>query len=226
MRAPLRAIALLLAVCCCACATIETRGSSYQGPRVYSGTRQDLRGLGVGFLNLNPLIVLLYLVDLPCSALADTVLLPLTISEESRRDEAAVEHGRLDRDVPAAIDTREESSLAHARRLVERCRQLYEALEPAVTDCYAIDARIVTASGETLTGASYKQRLRDAIRTKPELSWVSYQNPRYTAEVDRVRVDATRTSSFTHQRTSVSLVLAAGADGGWRIVEETGIDWP
>jgi uncharacterized protein YceK len=218
--------ALLLAAS--ACGTIDTRrDSTYEGERIYSGTRQDLRGLGVGFLNLNPLVLLIYLVDLPLSALADTALLPWSIPEESRRLEDSLERQRLDRDVPSPVPTRSgETPLAHARRLFERCKQLYEELSPRVTDCYAIDATLVSASGERRTGAAFKEQLRASFSSSGGLAWVTYQSPRYTEQGDRVLVEAERPSSFSGHRPKVRLLIGRGDDGYWRILEETGIDWP
>ena len=43
---------------------------------------------------------------------------------------------------------------------------------------------------------------------------------------ERVRIRATRRNSQTADASEIVLVVAPGADAGWRIVEETSVGWP
>lgn len=212
-----------------ACSTLETRTNpGYDGPRTYSGTRRDAAGLGIGFANLSLPIMMLYSFGLPFSMLADTALLPLTLVEERNRRAGLEDALRAEQEAPSAISTTPGASpLAQARRLFRTCSDLLSRLHPELVDCYSIHARIHQATGEEIAGAEYKRRVHAALaRGESASDFVRLRDPAYTVEGEHVRIEATRISSQRFERPTVTLIVGPGPDGGWRILEETGVDWP
>lgn len=226
MLAGLFAAALLVG-----CMTIDSRNDpGYDGPRVYSGTRLALRHTGHSLYRFN-LLMFYYLADLPFSFVADTLLLPVTISEDAARQPLPAAEPRFEREAPSVIAATEGASpLANAKRLFAACRERFERLDPTLTDCYAIDARIVLEDAHgavEITGADYKGRIRAAIASLGKsYAFVSIQDPAYSQEGGRVRIEAQRLSSFGARRQRISLLVGPGPDGGWRIIEEVASGWP
>ena len=85
----------LLAACVgSGCMTIDTRRNvSYEGPRTFSGSRASLGYIGDGFLSLSIPLMLIFMVDLPFSLVADTLLLPLIRCRRASRARRAAGRG-------------------------------------------------------------------------------------------------------------------------------------
>ncbi|MEE9281949.1 MAG: YceK/YidQ family lipoprotein [Myxococcota bacterium] len=225
-----------LSVLALACATFETRGDrSYEGARTYSGARTSLDRIGAGMLSLNPATILLGVLDLPFSFLADTALLPVTIPEESARQREIAERTQTQHEV--ATEIRSDPGVAPvetARRLFESCTTRLENLDAALANCYSIDARIVLVEAEDpggpaveLSGGEYKERIREVLaRTRTSGDFLTYRDASYEAEGPNVRVRAQRASSASPNPWPVTFLLGPGDDGEWRILEERGPDWP
>ncbi len=224
---------VLLASSVAGCATFETRGDrSYQGARTYSGARTSLDRIGQGFLNWNVPLVVIGFVDLPFSFLADTALLPVTISEESARQTRVAERVQIRREVATGI--RSQAGVAPtetARRLFEACVSRLESLDASLADCYSIEARIALLdpahpTGDELSGAEYKARMRQVLaRLRTRGDYFTYREISYAPEGANVRVHAQRVSSSSPTRAPVTFLLGPGADGEWRILAERGPDW-
>ncbi len=222
-------VAGLALVATSGCMTLDTQlNPAYDGPQIYSGTRKDLEIFGPAFLNLSIGWMLIVLVDLPFSFVADTVLLPVTIPRESRRAEARAEELQVETNRPALASVRAgEAAVDGARRLFDACRDRLRRQEISLADCYAVDARIAPVGGAPLSGAQYKLVLRAALqRHRATGVFVDWRDAKLAAEGERVRVRATRRSSGEPAESPLELVIAAGPDGGWRIVEETSVGYP
>jgi uncharacterized protein YceK len=214
------------------CMTLNTRSDpTYDGSRVYSGTRVDL-AQGVGQLLQFSTGMLLFFGDLPLSFIVDTVLLPVTIPEERARRTALEAQLQTRTDNPSVIELRpDEGPIETARRLFETCRDLTEQLSIRVLDCYALEARVVRVSADGiptgLTGAAYKQKLVDTLkRAKYAGLFISYRDPSFEPQGDAVRVEATRVTSQSAERNPVRFLMGPGEDGQWRILEEQSRSWP
>ena len=213
----------------CGCMTLDTQlNEGYDGPQVYSGTRKDLEIFGPAFLNLSFPWMMITLFDLPFSLVADTLLLPVTIPRESNRYAKRAEELQVETDRPALAHANPSEPPADtARRLFEACREKLRRQDPFFADCYAVDARVSLASGQTPTGAAYKPVARAALeRDQATGVYVDWRDPAFAAEGERVRVHATRRSTSEPLESALELVVAPGADGGWRIVEETSVGFP
>jgi uncharacterized protein YceK len=226
-----RAPALLFAALLCGCMTYDTRSdAAYDGPRIYSGTRLAASQVGHHFMNLNVPWVLIYGVDLPFSFVADTVLLPVTITEERRRRAELTEKLQTAEERPSVISVRPGTPpVDAAKMLFEACVQKLERYDPLLTDCFSTSARIHYDTGEPriLTGAQYKHRVRRALavfQTRSE--FVTWRHARYTAEDANVRIEVDRSSSERGELgTLVLLAGPTGEDRGWRILEMLGATW-
>jgi hypothetical protein len=98
---------------------------------------------------------------------------------------------------------------------------MFERLDHDVTDCYAVDARVVSRDGRAMKGGDYKERLRQALDLLHRSGgFVAFHEPRYYEDGGRVRIEATLETSFMPEKTAVVLWVGRGADGDWRIVEE------
>jgi len=223
------AAAAALLVAASGCMTVDTQlDKGYKGPRVYSGVRKDLRLMGPAFLRLNFGWVLITLFDFPFSLVADTLILPVTIPRDLDRSRVEEEHERVDTERPALVSPDAGEALADtAKRLFEACRTLLHKQSPDLADCYSIDAAIAITGAQPLRGAAYKLEVREAIdHNRDDGIFVDWRDPVFEPEGERVRVHATRRSSREPPETPIVLVLGAGSDGGWRIVEETSVGWP
>ena len=219
-----------------ACATFETRGDrTYDGARVYSGTSTSLNRFGTGLINSNYALAFIGFIDLPFSFVADTVLLPLTLVEETRRQKQVTASEQVEREASSGVRSlRGEPPVAAAGRLFTQCTELLEELDPRLADCYSIDARIVVVDpsdptrGEELRGAAYKQELRDALRrARDSGDYFTYRETSYEPESDsQVRVRALRARSASATLDGIIFLLGPGSDGEWRILEERGPGWP
>jgi uncharacterized protein YceK len=208
--------------------TIDTRRNvGYEGPRTFSGSRASLGLIGDGFLSLSIPLMLIFTIDLPFSLVADTLLLPLTIPEESERRRVLATDARIDTDVAGPVIPLPDMSHDHnAELLFKRCVRFLERFDPHAVDCYAVGARIV-AGPDTFTGSEYKRVLRENLSLlEDEGGHVSFTQPEYQVVGASVHIEARFVSSFAERDARVSLVVARGTDGYWRIVEQTGPDWP
>ena len=206
-----------------ACMTVSTRtDDSYEGPRPYSGTLANLELMGVTFMEGSYFWFLAGTMDLPLSLVADTVLLPLTLPEERVRRSVVGQALRTDVEQPGPV--RPIANVAperNAEQLFQSCLLMFERLDPDVTDCYALDARVVGANGLAVKGGDYKERLRQALSFLHRSGgFIAFHEPRYHDEGGRVRIEATLETSFMPERTAVVLWVGPGADGDWRILEE------
>lgn len=211
------------------CMTLDTQFSrGYEGPYVYSGVRKDLEILGPAFLHLSFGWVTLSLLDLPLSLVADTLFLPVSISRDAVRDAKIEEKTQVRSDRPALVHAKAgETPVQTARRLFDECRDLLRRQDDAVADCYSVDAWITVVGGTSRRGSDEKLTIRQAIALHRELGIsVDWREPVFEPDGERVRITATRRSSQSADASEIVFVVAAGPDGGWRIVEETGIGWP
>ncbi len=219
-----------------ACATFETRGDrTYDGSRVYSGTSTSLNRVGAGLINSNYSLALIGFIDLPFSFVADTVLLPLTVVEETRRQKEVTASEQVERETATGVRSlRGEPPVAAAGRLFTQCKKLLEELDPRLADCYSIDARIVVVDPsdptgvEELRGAAYKQELREALRrARDSGDYLTYRETSYEPASDsQVRVRTLRVRSAAATPDGITFLLGSGSDGEWRILEERGPGWP
>ena len=213
-----------------ACMTVGTRTDSrYEGPRPYSGTLADLELIGVDFMEGRYLEVLVWTMDLPFSLLADTVLLPVTIPEEVHRSALVQRALRTDVEQPGPV--RPIANVVperNAEQLFESCVLMFQRLDPDVTDCYALDARVVGADGRPVHGGDYKRRLRHELALLHRSGgFVAFHEPRYLGEGERVRIEVTLETSFMPEKTAVVLWVGPGPDGDWRILaEQPAPAWP
>ena len=225
---------LALALACSGCMTLDTMNDrGFRGPWAYSGARADLRMISSTFLSLSWPLTIFFLVDLPFSAVADTFLLPVTLPRERRRLAELEEVQRVDVEQPALVRPEPgEPPEETAERLLERCRALSRALAEELLHCYSLDARIAlrlasepAGAARRLTGAQYKLELRDALEQLRYLGdSIDWVEPEFEREGDAVRVIATRTSANSPATYPQRLLVGPCADGGWRILEEDGIE--
>jgi uncharacterized protein YceK len=224
-------LSLLCVLALAGCMTLETRSNpSYDGSRVYSGTRVSGRSVALGVASLNIGLLLIYGLDLPFSFLADTVLLPLTLREERERRATHEEPLASGEEAPSVSLLIEGADpLVNARQLFAACDDLLRGLRPQLVDCYAVDARIHITDGDEvreLTGIEYKREILATMEGNTSGHFVSLSDPIYIPEGDHlVRITATRSSSFRRERAPIEWLVGPGPDGGWRILEETGPGW-
>jgi uncharacterized protein YceK len=211
------------------CMTIDSqRDPGYQGPAVYSGVHKDMALLASTRSMGEILFALSFAaVDLPFSAVADTVLLPVTIPKDRRREQDQAAETQTGSERPSPIEPIPgEDALATARRLFLTCAQLLHAQDSHLADCYSVDADVEINGGSPLRGSEYKQALRVGMaRDLAAGQLVEWREPSFSADGARVRIDATRASSSEPSRSPLVLYVAPCADGAWRIVAETSIGW-
>jgi uncharacterized protein YceK len=223
-----------LALTCSGCMTLDTLNDrGYRGPYAYSGARADLRMISETFLNLAWPFTIFFLVDLPFSTVADTLLLPVMLPRERKRLAELEQRQRIDVEQPPLVEAEPgEQPEETAERLLSRCRELSRALEDELLDCYSIGARIAlrlpaepNGAARRLSGAQYKLELRDALEklryAGDSIDWIE---PEFEREGDAVRVLATRTTATSPATHSQRLLVGPCSDGGWRILEEDGIE--
>jgi uncharacterized protein YceK len=215
--------------------TLDTLNNpGYDGPWTYSGARADLGLMRDLFLNWNLPLLFVFTADLPFSAVADTLVLPLTIPRERRRLAEVESARRVDVERPSLVQPEPgEKPEATAQRLFERCREAVRTMNDELLHCYSVGARITVRepdSGEPrerLSGEAYKLVLREALpRQRDNGEVIDWQAPAFEREGEAVRVQATRTSSRTAATHPLEWRIGPGPDGGWRILEEDGIGWP
>jgi hypothetical protein len=218
------------------CSTYDTlRDSGYTGPRVYSGARQALSLAKSAFLRVNPPEFALWVSDSLLSSVADTLLLPFTIPQQSRMNAAVVESQRLDVEQPGVLPKiANEEPQRTARRLFQMCNSLLVNFDAHLTDCYSIHAKIeITADdkpggeAETLDGAEYKKRLRSEFASLAGTErFIRLRNAKFEEALPNVRVTAERADQKTEKKGSLVWVVGPGEDGEWRILEEQGAGFP
>ena len=219
----------LLALGASACMAIDTQtNKGYKGPLVYSGTRYDSGLFGNALVNFDMGSMMFALIDFPFSFLVDTVLLPVTIPRDMARSNRATEEAQVASERPSPVQSRaNEAPLATAQRLFAACEELLRDRDPHLADCYSIDAQIELEGQPPLRGADYKPLLRAGLeRAEATYQSLDWREAAYEVEGERVRITAVRGSSLNPARTPLVLVVGAGPDGSWRIVEEKSIGWP
>jgi len=229
----LAALTGLVACGATGCMTVDTRvGKAYKGPPTYSGTRTSLAGIASSFYRFDIQGLIFFGSDLPASFLADTLILPVTIPEQFSYSDQVAEAIQVERDVPSVISPPAgETTLKTGQRFWDKCVALTAEMRNRLPDCYAVDAKVVVPDGSggtrELKGAEYKERLREIL---PELRnttrSVTYIEPKFEVEGDRVKIQAKRADSSALERTTVSFVVGPGADGEWRILEQVGEGLP
>jgi uncharacterized protein YceK len=226
---PLAALALA------GCMTLDTLNNrGYPGPYTYSGARGDLEIIGQAFLSFNLPLMLLFMLDLPFSALADTLVLPVTFPRERARLAQVEERRRVDIEQPALVTALPgEEPEVTAERLVERCREASKNQSDELLDCYSIGARIRVrseshpdAEPRRLAGGAYKLELREVLAEQRYLGdVVDWSDAEFEREAGGVRVTATRSRARSAETHRQSWLVGPCADGGWRILEEDGFGW-
>jgi len=205
--------------------TMDTlRNPGYDGPRVYSGTRKNLHIWPNALIDFNLPFFLLSTVDFPLSLIGDTVMLPVTIPQDSERAAKDKEERRVDVERVAAISPREgESAAATAHRLFTACAKLLHEKDPHFADCYSIGAKVEITGSDPVTGAEYKPELRDGLeRWRSAGETLEWRDPSFAEDGGRVRISVKRAVSTNGTRLPVSLIVGPSSDGGWRILEEIG----
>jgi uncharacterized protein YceK len=212
--------------------TLNNRG--YPGPYTYSGARGDLEIIGQSFLSFNLPLMLLFMLDLPLSALADTLVLPVTWPRERARRKQLEQRQRVDIEQPALVTALpNEAPEVTAERLVERCREASKKQSDELLDCYSIGARISlrsesdpSAEPRRLAGGAYKLELREILASQRYLGdVVDWSDAGFEREAGGVRVTATRSSARSARTHRQNWLVGPCADGGWRILEEDGFGW-
>jgi uncharacterized protein YceK len=226
LRAPVLALALA------GCMTIDTLSNrGYPGPYTYSGTRADLDLIGQSFLSFNLPFMLVWMIDLPLSLVADTLAFPAMYPRERQRLAELEQRARVDIEQPALVTpvTGEQPEVT-AERLFERCRQAAKQQSDELLDCYSIGARIVlrpesgSAAPRQLTGGAYKLELREALAQERYVGdMVDWSAPEFEREGSGVRVTATRSTARSSQTHPETWLFGPCADGGWRILEQDGV---
>ncbi len=205
--------------------TIDTQtDEGYHGSRIYSGVRRDLSILPDAVLSFAIPWVGIALVDLPFSLVADTVILPITIPAEAERNRQIADDEQVATERPSLVTPQGgESPVATANRLFGECARLLKDQNPRLADCYSIDAKVEIVGAEPMSGAQYKNALRQSLaRAASDGVLVEWRGPTFASDGDRVRVAATRASSEDAARVPIALVVGPCPDGGWRILEEVG----
>ena len=219
----------LLALAATACMAIDTQtNKGYKGPLVYSGTRYDADQFANAFIDFNIGWMMFTMFDFPFSFLADTVMLPVTIPRENARTAKEAEEAQVTAERPSPVQPRAgEAPLDTAQRLFAACERLVRDRDPHLADCYSIDAQIQLEGSAPLRGAEYKVVLREGLeRAVAAYQSLDWRDPAYQVEGERVRISAIRGSSADPARTPLVLVVGAGSDGSWRILEEQSVGWP
>ena len=229
-----RILTLAVALACAGCMTLDTLSNpGYPGPHTYSGARSDLKIMGQSFLNWNLPFMLLFMLDLPLCAVADTLVLPVTLPRENARRAELEQRQRIDIEQPALVRaTAGEEPEVTAERLFEHCREASKKLSDELLDCYSIAARITLRAASDkakrqLSGGEYKLALRKALAHQRYVGdVVDWIDADFEREGGAVRVTATRSTARSPETHPQSWLVGPGADAGWRILEEDGIGWP
>lgn len=225
VRAPILALTLA------GCMTVDTLANrGYPGPYTYSGTRADLHLIGQSFLAFNLPFMLVWMIDLPLSTVADTLALPATLPREQRRLAEIEQRQRVDVEQPALVTAvAGEKPEVTAERLFERCRTAAKQQSDELLDCYSIGARIVlrpasgSAAPRQLSGAAYKLELREGLAQERYVGdVVDWSDAEFEREGDAVRVTATRSTARSAETHVERWLLGPCSDGGWRILEQDG----
>jgi hypothetical protein len=227
MKIPAAALCAALAL---GCSTIDTRtDDGYVGARTYSGARQSLNLAKLAFLQLNPPFLALWLGDAVLSGIADTLLLPITIPEQSKLNLATSEALRTDIERPGLLRKIEgEEAVRTAKRLFRECSSFVLNLDPRITDCYSIAAKVeLTEGSEELSGAQYKLRLREEFAPlRGTGRFIRLKDAKFEEHAPNIVITATLEDSKEETRTPITWVVGPGSDGEWRILEERGPGFP
>jgi hypothetical protein len=226
----IRTAALLCSALALSCSTIDTRtDDGYEGARTYSGTREALGLAKIAFLQVNPPFFALWVGDSVLSAVADTLLLPITIPEQSKLNRETAESLRTDVERPGVLPKIEgEEAVRTARRLFRECSGFVLNLDPRVTDCYSIGAKIQIAEGaEELTGAQYKLRLRQEFAPlRGTGRFMRFKDAQFEEQPPNIVITAVKEDSNDATRSPLTWIVGPGPDGQWRILEQRGASFP
>lgn len=130
---------------------------------------------------------------------------------------------------PATAPASQPAENSPAARLIQRMEQLGRAFDPALADLYHDDAVIrhtrIYPDGRsrsmTIPAPKYKAMLRNLMGVAKARGDVStYSEIKFTAEGDRIRVDATRYSELKDYQSPISWLVGPGEGGEWVIFEE------
>ena len=119
---------------------------------------------------------------------------------------------------------------SQAKALFDRFVALGHAFDPALADLYADDAKIQNTrtypTGEKralqMSGTEYKSLIRKVIPLAKERGDISrYSDVKYAEEDGRIRITCTRYSELKDYSSPFALLVGAGEDGQWLILEET-----
>ena len=158
-----------------------------------------------------------------CSA-ADTLLLPITIPEQIRRNERLEQSLRTDIEQPGVLrEIGGERPINTAKRLFRECSSLVLNVKPQLTDCYSIEAKIELEGGEELSGAQYKEQLRSEFLALGKTGrFVRLVKPEYEEQGQNIAIDMQRLDSDKNESKPLHWLVGPGTDGQWRILEERG----
>jgi uncharacterized protein YceK len=225
---------LILALVSSGCMTFDTMTNrGFRGPYTYSGARADLDQVGQAFLSFNLPFMLLFTIDLPLSTIADTLALPVTFPRERARLAELEQRQRVDiEQAPLVRPELDQPPEVTAQRLFESCRALVKKLDDELLDCYSIRAEIALrpaadpyGAARRISGSQYKTELRAALERLRYLGdAIDWTDAEFEREGNAVRVTATRSTALTSATNPHRLLIGPSSDGGWRILEEEGIE--
>ncbi len=118
---------------------------------------------------------------------------------------------------------------APAKALFERYVALDLAFDPAIADLYSDEAKIeitrIAPDGEKRTAVIPARKYKDQIRVAMPMAKItgeksSYDEVKYAAEGERVRITCQRSSGPPETAGALSLLVGTGPEGGWLIYEE------
>lgn len=119
--------------------------------------------------------------------------------------------------------------MAEAKQLFTTYVARLNSFDPAVADLYADDAKIEntrtypdgTKRTATVPAAQYKAMLRDVMpKAKQSNDTSDFLGVNYTQAGEKVRIETIRFSTVKLEGSPIILVVGAGADGKWVILEE------
>jgi hypothetical protein len=128
---------------------------------------------------------------------------------------------------PSSCETN--SPEGRARTFFARFVEISHAFDPALTDLYADEGRIVsvrkypdgTERKFEMKGAEYKSLIREAMPTAKARGDIStFTDVSYQRDGTRVRIRATRYSALKQYSSPYSLLVGPDASGQWLIYEE------
>jgi hypothetical protein len=119
--------------------------------------------------------------------------------------------------------------LAQAKQLFATYVERLNAFDPAIADLYADDAKIEntryypdgTNRTATVPAPKYKAMLRSAMpAAKQQNDTSEFLAVEYKQVGEKVRIETMRFTSVKKEASPLALVVGAGPDGKWMILEE------